>query len=143
MCLDDYRRLAVSLRTPTMFTDVLPLIVRPDEVELLLALSERELSLTELSRLLSLPPAVVRSRVDSLYARGFFIKRIGGECLYSAKPFERIIARHLGEGRTDAFTKYVIALASYRMDEHVGQARADPYPQGKVWARSKNQRGRV
>lgn len=66
MCLDDYRRLAVSLRTPTMFTDVLPLIVRPDEVELLLALSERELSLTELSRLLSLPPAVVRSRVDSL-----------------------------------------------------------------------------
>ena len=45
MCLDDYRQLAKALKTPPMFTDVLPLIVKPNEVELLLKLSERELSL--------------------------------------------------------------------------------------------------
>ena len=55
MCLDDYRRLASSLRTPPMFADVLPLIVRPEEVGLLLRMFEKDLSVNELSELLSLP----------------------------------------------------------------------------------------
>jgi len=50
-----------------MFADVLPLIVRPEEVELLLRMSEKELPITELSELLSLPQTVVQSRVDRLY----------------------------------------------------------------------------
>jgi len=130
MCLDDYRRLADLLETPPMFTDVLPLIVRPEEVELLLRLSQKELSITELSRLLRLPRHVLRSRVDNLYGRGFLSKK--GEGLFSVRPFERIISRHLSEGRIGALGKHVAALADYRMDEHVRGARADPYPEGKV-----------
>jgi len=38
-----------------MFADVLPLIVRPEEVGLLLRMSEKDLSVNELSELLSLP----------------------------------------------------------------------------------------
>lgn len=132
MCLDDYRRLAGSLKTPPMFADVLPLMVKPDEVELLVALSEGELSVTGLSRLLNLPASVVQSRVDALYARGFLRKRRGSVTRYYARSFESVISRHLGEGRTNAFTKYVIALASYHMDEHAGRAKVDPYPEAKV-----------
>ena len=129
MCLDDYRRLASSLETPPMFADVLPLIVRPEEVELLLRMSEKELSITELSELLSLPQILTQSKVNSLYSRGFLKKR--GR-LYSVRPFERIISRHLSEGRLGAFGKHVAALANYRMDEHARRAEADPHPEGKV-----------
>jgi len=130
MCLDDYRRLASALRTPPMFADVLPLIVRPDEVELLLRISEKEVSVAELSELSSMPQTVVQSKVEDLYRRGFLKKT--RETLYSVKPFQNIISRHLSEGRAGSFGKYVAALANYRMDEHVRRARADPYPEGKV-----------
>lgn len=130
MCLDDYRRLATSLDTPPMFADVLSLIVRPEEVELLLKMSEKELSIASLSELLSLPRAVVKSKVDMLYGKGL-LKKKGGS-LYSAKSFERIVSRHLSEGRRGSLGKYVAALASYRMDEHTKRARADPYPEGRV-----------
>jgi len=130
MCLDDYRRLATSLNTPPMFADVLPLIVRPEEVELLLKMSEKELSIASLSELLSLPQAAVKSKVDELHSRGFLKKKEGD--LYSVKSFERIVSRHLSEGRGISLSKYVAALASYRMDEHTERARADPYPEGRV-----------
>jgi len=131
VCLDDYRRLASLLRTPPMFADVLPLIVRPEEVGLLLRMSEKERSITELSELLSLRQAAVQSRVSSLYGRGF-LKKKGERGLYSVRPFERIISRHLSERRVGDLGKYVSALANYRMDEHARRAEADPYPEGKV-----------
>ncbi|WP_455363544.1 4Fe-4S dicluster domain-containing protein [[Eubacterium] cellulosolvens] len=112
-----------------MFADVLPLIVRTEEVELLLRMSEKELSMTELSKLSSLPQIVAQSKVNSLYRRGFLKKR-GRR--YSVRPFERIISRHLSEGRVGALGKHVAALADYRMDEHVRRAEADPHPEGKV-----------
>jgi len=115
-----------------MFGEVLPLIVKQDEIELLVRLSERGLSVIELSHVLNLPPAVVQSKIDGLYRRGFLLKKRNREDQYSARPFERVISRHLGEGRTDALSKYVIPLAGYRMDEHVKRARSDPYPEGKV-----------
>jgi len=115
-----------------MFADVLPLIVRADEIQLLLRLSEKELSITGLSTLLTLPYATVEVRVNGLYNRGFLKKRRSKDALYSVKSFERIISRHLSEGRTDPFAKYVVALANYRMDEHARQARADPHPEGRV-----------
>jgi len=59
MCLDDYRELAKALKTPPMFTDVLPMIVRQDEVELLLRLSEKERSISQLSKVLSAIPFVI------------------------------------------------------------------------------------
>jgi len=114
-----------------MFADVLPLIVRPEEVELLLRMPEKERSITELSELLSLRQAAVRSRLSSLYRRGF-LKKKGGRGPYSVRPFGRIISRHLSEGRVGALGKYVAALADYRMDEHARRAGADPYPEGKV-----------
>jgi len=132
MCLDDYRRLAKALKTPPMFTDVLPLIVKQDEVELLLKLSERERSIVELSRLLGLSQNVVESQVDSLFVRGFLKKRADGEAYYAVRSFQSIVDRYLSEGRADALGKYVVALANYHMDEHVKRAKTDPYPEGKV-----------
>jgi len=115
-----------------MFADVLPLIVKPAEVELLLKLSEKELSIAELSQLLSLPRNTVELQVNSLFVRGFLKKKGDGEARFSLKSFQSIVFRYLGEGRADALGKYVIALASYRMEEHVKRAKADPFPEGKV-----------
>jgi NAD-dependent dihydropyrimidine dehydrogenase PreA subunit len=115
-----------------MFVDVLPLIVKPAEAELLLRLSEKDLSAAELSKLLKLPLASVKLHVDSLFVKGFLRKVKSGETRYSVKPFSSVVSRYLGEGRTDAFGKFVVALADYRLEEHVKRARADPYPEGKV-----------
>jgi len=68
--------------------------------------------------------------VDELYSRGFLRRKGGG--LYFVKSFERIVSRHLSEGRTGDLAKYLAALASYRMDEHTKRARADPYPEGRI-----------
>ena len=130
MCLDDYRRLASVLKTPPMFADVLPLVVRPDEVELLLTISGKEVSVAELSELLSVPQTVMQSKVDGLYRRGFLKKT--KQTQYAVRSFQHIISRHLSEGRAGSFGKYAVALANYRMDEHVRRAGADPYPEGRV-----------
>jgi len=115
-----------------MFTDLLPLMVKPDEVELLLKMSEKELSITELSKLLKLPHATVKLQVNNLFIKGFLKKKKGKETHYSIKSFHSIVSRYLGEGRTDALGKYVAALANYRIEEHVKRAKADPHPEGKV-----------
>jgi ferredoxin len=115
-----------------MFADVLPLIVKPDETETLVALSERQLSVVEISQALNLPLAAVQSKIDALYRRGFLSKKRNGETRYSARPFERIISRHLGEGRAGTLGRYMIPLADYRMDEHAKRAKSDPYPEGKI-----------
>jgi ferredoxin len=130
MCLDDYRRLTRALKTPPMFADILPLIVGPQEVELLLRISERELSITQLSEMLRLPISLVQSMMASLYNRGFLKKKEGN--LFYVRPFEWIVSRHLGEGRIGRLEKYVAALANYRMDEHAGRAGADPNPEGRI-----------
>jgi NAD-dependent dihydropyrimidine dehydrogenase PreA subunit len=115
-----------------MFTDVLPLIVKQDEVELLLKLSERERSIVELSELLHLSKNRLEPKVNSLFVRGLIKKRINGEVLYSTKSFRSIVARYLSEGRADALGKYAVALANYRMEEHVKRAEKDPYPEARV-----------
>ena len=132
MCLDDYRQLAKTLKTPPMFTDVLPMIVKQDEVELLLRLSEREQSISQLSKLLGLSQKTLESKVNSLFVRGFLKKRTNGEAHYSINSFERIVDRYLYEDRGEVFGKYVVALANYHLEEHVKRGRADPYPEGKV-----------
>lgn len=132
MCLEDYRRLAQVLKAPPMFVDVLPLIVKPVEAELLLRLSEGDLSAAELSKMLKLPCAAVKLHVDSLFLKGFLRKEKGEETRYSVKSFSSVVSRYLGEGRTDALGKFVVALADYRLEEHVKRARADPNPEGKV-----------
>ena len=132
MCLDDYRQLALALQTPPMFTDVLLLIVKQDEVELLLRLCEKERSTVELSRLFNLPQNIVESKINSLFTKGFLRKRTNRERYYSTKSFQNIINRFLSESRTDALGKYMVALANYRMEEHVTRGRTDPYPEGKV-----------
>jgi len=132
MCLDDYRQLAKALKTPPMFTDVLPLIVKQNEVELLLSLSEREQSINQLSKLLGLPKKNLESMVNSLFVRGFLEKKKDGEVRYSTKPFQSIVNRHLSEGRAEPLGKYVAALATNRMKEHVKRGRADPNPESKV-----------
>ena len=65
MCLDDYRQLARLLKAPPMFIDVLPLIVRPEDVEILLALGD-ERTVRELSLLLDLPASDL-ARAGSLH----------------------------------------------------------------------------
>ncbi len=132
MCLEDYRKLAKVLGTPPMFTDVLPLIVKPDEVDLLLRMSEKELSIPQLSMLLGLSQDTVEVRVNGLFVKGFLKKCEGVETRYSLKNFHNIIGRYLGEGRADTFGKYAAALANYRMEERVKQAKADPYPKAKI-----------
>ena len=132
MCLDDYRQLAKVLKTPPMFADVLPLIVKQDEVELLLRLSERKQSISQLSKLLGLPQKTLESKVNSLFVRGFLKKKKDGDVYYSTKPFKSIVNRYLSEGRTEPLGKYVAALATNRMEEHVKRGRADPYPEGRV-----------
>jgi NAD-dependent dihydropyrimidine dehydrogenase PreA subunit/DNA-binding transcriptional ArsR family regulator len=115
-----------------MFADVLPLIVRQDEVDLLLRLSERERSVAQLSRLLGLSQNVVESKVHSLFVRGFLKKSREGEVHYRTRPFQSIVDRHISEGRVEALGKYVAALADSQMQEHVKRAKDDPYPEGKV-----------
>lgn len=132
MCLDDYRQLAKALKAPPMFTDVLPLIVKPEEVELLLKLCEKERSVVELSRLLELPQAAVNVHVDNLFVKGFLKKREGEGVCYSVKSFQSIVSRYLGESRADVFGKYFAALANYCFEEHVNRARSDPFPEAKI-----------
>jgi len=132
MCLDDYRQLAKALKTPPMFTDVLPMIVKPNEIELLLKLSESKQSIGQLSKLLHLPQKTAESKVGSLFVRGFLKKKKDGEIYYSAKPFQRIVNSYLSEGRAGSLGKYVAALATNRLEAHVRRGRADPYPEGKV-----------
>lgn len=132
MCLNDYRQLAKALKTPPMFTDVLPMIVKQNEVELLLRLSKREQSISQLSKLLGLSQKTLESKVNSLFVRGFLIKRTNGEAHYSIKSFERIVDRYISEGRGEVLGKYVVALANYHLEEHVKRGRTDPYPEGKV-----------
>jgi len=115
-----------------MFTDVLPLIVKPDEVELLLKMSEKELSITELSKLLGLPQTTLEMQVNSLFVKGFLKKKRDGDERYSVKSFSSFVSRYLGEGRADALGKYVVALANYQIEEHVRRGRTDRYPEAKV-----------
>jgi electron transport complex protein RnfB len=132
LCLEDYRQLAKALEAPPMFTDVLPLIVKPEETEVLLRLCRKEQTITELSKSLKLPRATVNLHVNNLFIRGFLKKKKGKTTRYSVKPFERIVSRYLGENRAGAFGKYAAALVDYRMEEHVKRARADAYPEGKI-----------
>ena len=132
MCLDDYRQLARALETPPMFTDVLPMILKQDEVELLLKLSRRERSISQLSKLLGLPQKNLESKVNSLFVRGFLKKKKDIEVYYSTKPFQSIVNRFLSEGRAKSLGKYVAALATNRMKQHVERGRTDRYPEGKV-----------
>lgn len=134
MCLDDYRQLAKALKTPPMFTDVLPLIVKPNEVELLLKLSEKEQSISQLSKLLALSQKTLESKVNSLFVRGFLKKKKDGEVYYSIKSFQSIVNKYLSEGRAKSLGKYVDALATNRMKGYVKRARADHYPEGKILA---------
>lgn len=132
MCLNDYRELAKVLGTPPMFTDVLPLILKPQDVELLLKVSEGEPSVKEISEILDLPASTVESRLNSLFKRGFVRKKREGETRYSLKSFNSIVSRHLSEGRAGPFGRYVSALANYTMQEHIERAKADPHPEAKV-----------
>lgn len=132
MCLDNYRQLAKVLKTPPMFTDVLTMIVKQNEVELLLRMSERERSVSQLSKLLGLSQKTLESKVNSLFVRGFLKRKKDGEVYYSTKPFQSIVNRHLSEGRAESLGKYVAALAINRMKEYVKHGRADPYPEGKI-----------
>ena len=132
LCLEDYRQLAKALKAPPMFTDVLPLILKPEEAELLLKLCKKEQTITELFKSLKLPQATVNLHINNLFIKGFLKKKKGKETRYSVKSFQSIVSRYLGEGRVDALGKYVAALANYRLEEHVKQAKADPYPEGKV-----------
>jgi len=132
MCLGDYRPLAKALGTPPMFTDVLFLIVKPDEVDLLLRLSEKEQSIAELSDKLGLRQDAVDAKLTELFRRGFLKKRTGNAVYYSVKPFQAIVNRHLSEGRRSDLGKYAAALAQTRMEDHVKRANADAHPMGKV-----------
>lgn len=132
MCLGDYRQLARNLKASPMFTEVLPLIVKPDEVELLLKLSEKEQTADELSKLLNLPREKVELSINSLFVKDFLTKKRDGDTRYSVKSFRSIVSRYLSEGKKDSLGEYVAALANYRMEEHVKDAKADIYPESKV-----------
>jgi Fic family protein len=98
LCIDDYRRLVQALKAPPMFIDLLPLIVKRDEIKLLLKLSEKELSTVQLSILLDTPQTKIKSQIESLFKRGFLNKRKGEEPLYFTKRFPSVISRFLSEG---------------------------------------------
>ena len=133
MCLSDYRQLAKILNAPAMFTDVLPLIVTPDEVELLLELSEKkEQTIKDLSKSLNLPCNRVESIINALFVKGFLKKIRDGDIHYSLKSFRSIVSRYLSEGKKELLGEYVVALANYRMDEHVKRAKNNPHPQSKI-----------
>jgi hypothetical protein len=67
-----------------------------------------------------------------LFLRGFLKKRKDGEIYYSTKSFQSIVNRHLSEGRANSLGKYVAALATNRLEEHVKRGKADPYPESRV-----------
>ncbi|RLG54149.1 MAG: hypothetical protein DRO00_02030 [Thermoproteota archaeon] len=123
--------MARILDAPPMFLDLLPFMVKPDEVSILLGLSERK-TVKELSSQLNQPLDFLKSRVQNLYRRGFLKKEVDGEVYYSVKSFRSVIDRHLAEGRTKNLKKYVGALAKYLMDTHVERAKENPYPGSKV-----------
>lgn len=115
-----------------MFTDVLPLMVKSDEVELLLEMAEKEISIDELSEVLNMPRSTVESRVNSLFRKGFLRKKKDRETHYSIKSFRSIVYRYLAEDRADALRKYVGTLANYQLEERVKWAKTEPYPYAKV-----------
>ena len=132
MCLDEYRHLARALNTPPMFADLLTLIVRPNEVNILLLLAEREMSTDELSKLLKIPLNEVEQKVKSLFFKGLLKRRREGRVVYYTRSFRSIIDRYLSEGRGEVFGKYATALAEYLMEDHVNRARSNPYPGSRV-----------
>lgn len=132
MCLEDYRQLAKALKAPPMFADVLPLIVKPEETEILLKLCEKEQTIAELSNALKLPQATMNSHITNLFRKGFLTKKKDKTIRYTVKPFKSIVSRYLGENRANIFGKYAAALADYCFEEHVNRAKNDPNPEAKI-----------
>jgi electron transport complex protein RnfB len=75
MCLSDYKELAKLLKPPPMFTDVLPLLINHDEVELLLAIGKDTLSIDEIAQRRNLPLTSVKATIQDLFAKGFLKKK--------------------------------------------------------------------
>lgn len=129
MCLENYRKLAKVIETPPMFIDVLPLIITPDEVDILLTLAE-ERSPLEVSRSLELPLEITKSRLNNLFLKGFLKKK--GREDYVLRSFDGIINRYLSEGRAASLGRYTAALANYKLEGHVGRAGRASYPGSRV-----------
>jgi len=132
MCLSDYKELAKLLKPPPMFTDVLPLLINHDEVELLLAIGKDTLSIEEIAQRRDLSLTSVKGTIQDLFVKGFLKKKRDEIPRYYLRSFQVIISRFLSEGRKDWLGEYVQALATYRMDQHVERATNDPYPEAKV-----------
>ena len=75
MCLNDYKELAKLLKPPPMFTDVLPLLINPDEVELLLTIGKDTLSIDEIGQRSNLPSKLVKDTIHDLFVKGFLKKK--------------------------------------------------------------------
>jgi len=132
MCLSDYKELAALLKPPPMFTDLLPLLINHDEVELLLAIGKDTLSIDEIAQRRSLPLTLMEATIQILFAKGFLKKKRDETPRYYLRSFRGIISRFLSEGRKDWLGEYVQALVTYCMDQHVEYAKNDPYPKAKV-----------
>jgi NAD-dependent dihydropyrimidine dehydrogenase PreA subunit len=133
MCLSDYRELAKILSAPPMFTDVLPLLVTPDEIEILLELSDTTgKTINDVSASLHRPQNNVESIIHGLFIKGFLKKTSDEETQYSLKSFRSMVSRYLSEGKKELLGDYVAALAKYRMDEHVRRANAVPHPKSRI-----------
>lgn len=132
MCLDGYRKLAKALNAPPMLTEVLPLIVKHNQIEVLICLSEKEQSVAELASVLNLPRISLESMIDELFKAGFLKKKKNREIRYSVKPFQSIVNRFLSENRAQLLGKHAASLAKLRLEEHVSKAKTNPHPEGKV-----------
>lgn len=132
MCLEHYRKLAEVLQAPPMFSDVLVLITREDEVDLLLKLSEGPQTINQVSTHLNVPEDEIQPKVQDLFRRGFLSKKRNGQVLYETRSFIQILGRHVYEGRTKGLKGYLKALGDYFLEEHVREGKNYPYPLGKV-----------
>jgi len=101
-----------------MFTDVIPLIVTPDEVEILLELSEKKgQTIKDLSKFLDLPRDKVESIINGLFVKGFLKKTRDGDSVrairYSLKSFRNIVSRYLSEDKKELLGEYVVTLVKF------------------------------
>lgn len=133
MNIKSYQQLAKVLDTPPMFTNIFSLIIKEEDIELLLVLSEKPRSVIEVSQLLNLPENLAEEKIKDLFLNGFLDKKIQDRIFFSTKSFSGIITSYLAENREEILGQYAKIFASFRINEQAQKAQDNPTPAAKVY----------
>lgn len=116
-----------------MFTNIISLIIKEEDIKLFLVLSETERSVIDVSQLLNLPENLVKEKINDLFLNGFLDKKIQDRILYSTKSFSEIITSYLAEGRDEILGQHAKIFPSFRIKERAQKAQNNLTPVAKVY----------